>query len=114
MIHWRRNRPAVGYPPYVCPPYVANACSAPLGDEGKPRPYNASVFWFGAIKFPVRFGDPVVGLRRRNRLAVGCPPYDHRPAVGCPPYDHRPAVGCLLTITNAFHAPISSVASCRR
>ncbi|MDR1924490.1 MAG: hypothetical protein LBQ66_08945 [Planctomycetaceae bacterium] len=25
----------------------------------------------------MRFGDPVVGLRRRNRLAVGCPPYDH-------------------------------------
>ncbi|MDR1925710.1 MAG: hypothetical protein LBQ66_15180 [Planctomycetaceae bacterium] len=24
---------------------------------------------------PVRVGDPVVGLRRRNRLAVGCPPY---------------------------------------
>ncbi|MDR1925711.1 MAG: hypothetical protein LBQ66_15185, partial [Planctomycetaceae bacterium] len=23
---------------------------------------------------PVCFGDPVVGLRRRNRLAVGCPP----------------------------------------
>ncbi|MDR1923674.1 MAG: hypothetical protein LBQ66_04800 [Planctomycetaceae bacterium] len=24
---------------------------------------------------PMRFGDPVVGLRRRNRLAVGCTPY---------------------------------------
>ncbi|MDR1924360.1 MAG: hypothetical protein LBQ66_08295 [Planctomycetaceae bacterium] len=40
----KRNRPAVGYPPYV-----GGAC-----------------------------GDPVVGLRRRNRLAVGCLPYDHQ------------------------------------
>ncbi|MDR1923881.1 MAG: hypothetical protein LBQ66_05870, partial [Planctomycetaceae bacterium] len=47
----------------------------PLRDEGKPRPYNVSVFWFWAIEIPVRFGDPVVGLRRRNRLAVGYPPY---------------------------------------
>jgi hypothetical protein len=39
--------------------------SAPLGDEGKPRPYNVNVFWFGAIEIPVRFGDPVVGLCRR-------------------------------------------------
>ncbi|MDR1925723.1 MAG: hypothetical protein LBQ66_15250 [Planctomycetaceae bacterium] len=30
------------------------------------------------LVFPVRLGDPVVGLRRRNRLAVGCPPYDHQ------------------------------------
>jgi hypothetical protein len=37
----------------------------PFGDEGKPRPYNVSVFWFGAIEIPMRFGDPVVGLRRR-------------------------------------------------
>ncbi|MDR1924977.1 MAG: hypothetical protein LBQ66_11455 [Planctomycetaceae bacterium] len=46
-----------------------------FGDEGKPRPYNVSVFWFWAIEIPMRVGDPVVGLRRRNRLAVGCPPY---------------------------------------
>ncbi|MDR1923906.1 MAG: hypothetical protein LBQ66_05995 [Planctomycetaceae bacterium] len=37
----------------------------PLRDEGKPRPYNANVFWFGAIEIPVRVGDPVVGLCRR-------------------------------------------------
>ncbi|MDR1925783.1 MAG: hypothetical protein LBQ66_15560, partial [Planctomycetaceae bacterium] len=61
----RRNRLAVGCPPYVCPPYVANAFSAPLGDEGKPRPYNVNVFWFWAIEIPVHFGDPVVGLCRR-------------------------------------------------
>ncbi|MDR1923129.1 MAG: hypothetical protein LBQ66_02050, partial [Planctomycetaceae bacterium] len=36
-----------------------------FGDEGKPRPYNINVFWFLAIEIPVRFGDPVVGLRRR-------------------------------------------------
>jgi hypothetical protein len=42
---------------------------------GKPRPYNANVFWFWAIEIPVRVGDPVVGLCRRNRPAVGCPPY---------------------------------------
>ncbi|MDR1925647.1 MAG: hypothetical protein LBQ66_14850 [Planctomycetaceae bacterium] len=55
------------------------------------------------LTLPVRFGDPVVGLRRRNRLAVGCPPYvadafsapvvglrrRNRSAVGCPPYDHQ-------------------------
>jgi hypothetical protein len=29
----------------------------------------------GVSVLPVRFGDPVVGLRRRNRLAVGYPPY---------------------------------------
>ncbi|MDR1923033.1 MAG: hypothetical protein LBQ66_01565 [Planctomycetaceae bacterium] len=29
----------------------------------------------GVLVFPVRVGDPVVGLRRRNRLAVGYPPY---------------------------------------
>ncbi|MDR1924578.1 MAG: hypothetical protein LBQ66_09390 [Planctomycetaceae bacterium] len=38
---------------------------APLGDEGKPRPYNVSVFWFWAIEIPVHVGDLVVGLRRR-------------------------------------------------
>ncbi|MDR1925432.1 MAG: hypothetical protein LBQ66_13760, partial [Planctomycetaceae bacterium] len=46
-----------------------------FGDEGKPRPYNTNVFWFWAIEIPVRVGDPVVGLRRRNRPAVGYPPY---------------------------------------
>jgi hypothetical protein len=47
----------------------------PLRDEGKPRPYNVSVFWFWAIEIPMRVGDPVVGLCRRNRPAVGYPPY---------------------------------------
>jgi hypothetical protein len=36
-----------------------------LWDEGKPRPYNISVFWFWAIEIPVCVGDPVVGERRR-------------------------------------------------
>jgi hypothetical protein len=115
----RRNRPAVGYPPYVCRHVLAFSSNlfgsithrggrdarvpvraasrqllsaAPtlgvlvlpveisthfthLWDEGKPRPYNVNVFWFWAIEMPVRAGDPVVGCRRRNRLAVGCPPY---------------------------------------
>jgi hypothetical protein len=38
----------------------------------------------GVLVLPVRFGDPVVGLRRRNRLAVGYPPYV------CPPYVCQP------------------------
>jgi hypothetical protein len=29
----------------------------------------------GVLVLPMRVGDPVVGLRRRNRLAVGYPPY---------------------------------------
>ncbi|MDR1923036.1 MAG: hypothetical protein LBQ66_01580 [Planctomycetaceae bacterium] len=56
-----------------------------FGERSKPKTVgaeNASVkpkrptFW--AIESPVRVGDPVVGLRRRNRPAVGCPPYDHQ------------------------------------
>ncbi|MDR1925713.1 MAG: hypothetical protein LBQ66_15195, partial [Planctomycetaceae bacterium] len=127
----RRNRLAVGYPPYDHQHVLAflpnslgflihrggrdarvpvraasrqlsalptgtvwniNTFHAPLGDEGKPRPYNVTVFWFWAFEIPMCSGDPVVDLRRRNRLAVGCPPYDH----------HR------------FSRPISSVASYRR
>jgi hypothetical protein len=42
-----------------------------FGDEGKPRPYNVNVF----LVLPMCFGDPIVGLRRRNRPAVGYPPY---------------------------------------
>jgi hypothetical protein len=49
MIHWRRNRPAVGYPPYV---YLIT-CSAPL---------------FSAC----------FARRKRNRPAVGWLPYDHQ------------------------------------
>ncbi|MDR1923025.1 MAG: hypothetical protein LBQ66_01525 [Planctomycetaceae bacterium] len=106
----RRNRPAVGYPPYIYQHVLAFSSNlfgsithrggrdarvpvlcrlsaafaniktfhAPLGDEGKPRPYNVNVFWFWVIEIPVRVGDPVVGLRRRNRPAVGYPPYVYR------------------------------------
>ncbi|MDR1925378.1 MAG: hypothetical protein LBQ66_13490 [Planctomycetaceae bacterium] len=42
----------------------------PLRDEGKPRPYNIGHFGFADA-----CSAPVVGLRRRNRPAVGYPPY---------------------------------------
>ncbi|MDR1923732.1 MAG: hypothetical protein LBQ66_05090 [Planctomycetaceae bacterium] len=29
-----------------------------MGDAGKPRPYNVSVFWFWAIEIPVRNPPP--------------------------------------------------------
>ncbi|MDR1924924.1 MAG: hypothetical protein LBQ66_11175 [Planctomycetaceae bacterium] len=59
----------------------------PLRDEGKPRPYNISVFWFGAIEIPVRFPPQL----------SACADVIHQesPAVGYPPY-----------VTNTFHDPI--------
>jgi hypothetical protein len=88
----RRNRPAVGYPPYVYQHVLAflpnsfgflmhrggrdarvpvlRRCAAIVG----------CVDNWGVLVLPVCFGDPVVGLRRRNRPAVGYPPYV------CPPY----------------------------
>ncbi|MDR1926040.1 MAG: hypothetical protein LBQ66_16855 [Planctomycetaceae bacterium] len=48
----------------------------PHWDEGKPRPYNVSVFWFWAIEIQMRFWrSGCRRVRRRNRLAVGYPPY---------------------------------------
>jgi hypothetical protein len=43
--------------------------------EGKPRPYNVNVFWFWAIEIPVRVPLQLSASRRRNRPAVGYPPY---------------------------------------
>ncbi|MDR1923405.1 MAG: hypothetical protein LBQ66_03430 [Planctomycetaceae bacterium] len=43
-------------------------------DEGKPRPYNPNVLILGDRNSDT-FSAPVVGCRRRNRPAVGCPPY---------------------------------------
>ncbi|MDR1923943.1 MAG: hypothetical protein LBQ66_06180 [Planctomycetaceae bacterium] len=37
----------------------------------------------GRVGFVNTFSAPVVGLRRRNRPAVGCPPYDHQPVLVC-------------------------------
>ncbi|MDR1923116.1 MAG: hypothetical protein LBQ66_01985 [Planctomycetaceae bacterium] len=82
----RRNRLAVGYPPYV-----GDACSDPiLAFALSGRELLGAIFHralpcamgllprWGVLVLPVRFGDPVVGLRRRNRPAVGYPPYDHQ------------------------------------
>ncbi|MDR1923524.1 MAG: hypothetical protein LBQ66_04035 [Planctomycetaceae bacterium] len=47
----------------------------------------------GVLVLPIRFPPPLFSScsarRKRNRPAVGYPPYDHRPAVGCLPYDHQ-------------------------
>jgi hypothetical protein len=47
----------------------------------KRRRTNAKRPTFWAIEIPVCVGDPVVGLRRRNRPAVGCPPYVCQPVL---------------------------------
>jgi hypothetical protein len=97
MIYWRRNRLAVGCPPYVAAQQsVAHltfadtswrsvpTCSVLLRTEAGGTPAFQSVAASRQLAaaptlcdlvLPMRFGDPVVGLRRRNRLAVGCPPY---------------------------------------
>ncbi|MDR1922851.1 MAG: hypothetical protein LBQ66_00635 [Planctomycetaceae bacterium] len=111
----------------------ANAVSAPVVGEYADATARRSV---AHLTLPYNVFRPRCRrVRRRNRLAVGCPPYvtgalwhprcrrvrrRNRPAVGCLPYvtgalwrsrcrrvrrRNRPAVGCLPYVTNAFHAP---------
>ncbi|MDR1924350.1 MAG: hypothetical protein LBQ66_08245 [Planctomycetaceae bacterium] len=87
----KRNRPAVGCPPYEHQHVLAFSSN-----------------FFGSIthrggrdaRVPVlrRFAANLCGITRRNRPAVGL-----RLMVGCPPYDHQ-----------CFSCPISLVASYRR
>jgi hypothetical protein len=65
---------------------------------------NQNALRFGQFGISTRFPPPLFSAcsarRKRNRPAVGYPPYVCRPAVGCPPY-----------VTDAFRAPLGTRAS---